>query len=190
MHVDARVFGRPRIGEEQSGDAGVVREVDAVTWVLLIDGLGHGPKAAAAAQLAVDELGQFDAALDIEAAFIRLNDALKGSRGAAATLVRFEERRLTIAGVGNVELRRLSGPQLPFMASNGVLGRRLPRLRVAEVEVDEPGRMLLFTDGIDRRAPLRELSRLDVDAMGRLLLAQHSHDNDDATAIHVDYRPS
>ncbi|PRQ01076.1 hypothetical protein ENSA5_27580 [Enhygromyxa salina] len=187
VEIDARIHGRPRVGETRSGDAGFVRRVDGVTWVLLVDALGHGPLAADAAELALDEAGAFEAELSIDAGLRRLHTRLVHSRGAAAALLRFEAGRVSLGGVGNVELRTLVGPALPYVPANGVLGHRVPRMRSTELELSGTGRVLLFTDGIERCAPLRQLGSLDPDLLCQQLIAEHSHDRDDATVIHVSY---
>lgn len=188
MQVDTHIHGRPRLGEASSGDAGVVRTIDEVTWVLLVDALGHGPKAAQTAALAVDELTHFSAALAIEDAFARLHARLAGSRGAAAALLRFEGRTLAFGGVGNVSLRTLTGARVPYLAANGVLGWRALHVRSGAIELSGPGRLLLYTDGIAHTPPVDQLASLDAEALCRTLVDQHSLERDDATVVHVGYR--
>jgi len=186
VQVDAYIHGRPRPGEVSSGDAGAVRTVEGVTWVLLVDALGHGPAAADTAARAIDELGQFSAELSIEDAFARLHARLSGSRGAAATLLRFAGRSLGFGGVGNVSLRTLAGARVPFLAANGILGWRSLHVRCGELELSGSGRLLLYTDGI-ARAPLDQLSSLSPEALCRVLVDAHSLAHDDAMVIHVGY---
>lgn len=197
MQVDVHIHGRPRVGEVSSGDAGAVRTVDGVTWVLLVDALGHGPVAADTAQRAVDEHGTFSAALSIEDAFARLHARLHGSRGAAATLLRFDARSLGFGGVGNVSLRTLAGAKVPYISANGILGWRALHVRCgelvlrpghrAESELSESGRLLLFTDGIARTPAIDDLASMSGEALCRVLVAEHSLTHDDATVMHVSY---
>lgn len=187
MRVVARIHGRPCGGETRSGDASLVRTIDGVTWVLLVDALGHGNLAADTADLAIAEAHTFDAKLSVEAALLRVHTRLHGSRGAAAALLRFDARELSVGGVGNVELRTLDGISVPYAATRGVLGHRLPPLRGNNIEIVSPGNLLLFTDGIDRRAPLHALRSLDAEAMCSTLLRQHALERDDAMLVHVAY---
>jgi negative regulator of sigma-B (phosphoserine phosphatase) len=154
---------------------------------MLVDALGHGPKAAEAAALAVDAAMGFTAALTVERALERVHARLAGSRGAAAALLRFEARSLSFAGVGNVELRTLAGTPIPYVAASGVLGARLPRLRAGEVELHEPGRLLLYTDGIARGTPLNAMAGLAPEVLCETLIAEHSLERDDATVLYVSY---
>lgn len=190
VHVEASIHGRPKIGESCSGDAGFVHPLGEVTWVLLVDGLGHGPKAHAAARLAVDEVATFGVETSVEDGFARLHERLRGSRGAAAILARFDERGATLSGVGNVEVRGLGGFDMPFAPSSGVLGGRMGRPRAVRVELPAPTRLLFYTDGIARRAPFDVLATLDGTNVCSTLLDHHSHLHDDATVIHVTYLPS
>ncbi|KIG17244.1 Anti-sigma B factor RsbT / Phosphoserine phosphatase RsbX [Enhygromyxa salina] len=158
-----------------------------MTWVMLVDALGHGPKAAEAAALAVEAAEQFTATFSVERALGQLHQRLHGSRGAAAALLRFEGSKVSFAGVGNVELRTLAGPAIPYMATNGVLGARMPRPRVGEVALEEPGRVLLFTDGIARGTPIQSMIALAPELLCERLIADHSLERDDATVLHVSY---
>jgi len=189
VRVEARIHGRPKIGESCSGDAGFVSKGEIATWVVLVDGLGHGPKAFEAAQLALDEAGKFHGALTVEDALDRLHIRLRGSRGAAATLARFDERGATFAGIGNVEVRSLSGVDLPFAPSAGVIGGRMRRPRAVRVELPLPTTLLFYTDGIARRTVFDSLAALDGANLCTTLLDNHSHLHDDATVIHVTYSP-
>lgn len=189
MKVEAHIHGRPCVGEELSGDVGRVHRVEAVTWVMLIDALGHGPKANHAAVLAVEALDALDAAASVGVAMQRIHKHLVGSRGGAGVLLRFDDEGVSFAGVGNVELRTLAGPQLPFVSNSGVIGGRMPRLRPSSLALREPGRALLFTDGVSRRAPLSSLTELGPEQLCERLIAEHSVVRDDATVVDVSYVP-
>ncbi len=187
MLVDARIHGRPRLGESCSGDAGQVRSVDDITWVVLVDALGHGPKAAEAASLALDEFGQFDAKLSVEDGLVHIHERLRGSRGAAAVLARFDAHGMTVGGIGNVEMRSLSARQLPFVSASGVLGGRMRKARSTRIELEPGDRMLLYTDGVARRTPFESLAGLAPELLCTTLINQHSHLHDDATLIHLSF---
>lgn len=191
MEVDVHIHGRPHPEETESGDAAGVHAYEGITWVLVLDALGHGPEAAKVGVLALAELRTFGAEPNIELAFARLNDACEGSRGAAAALLRFEIGRISVIGIGNVELRTLAGVSLPYIPGKGILGRRLPAsLRGRDVIPTEPGRVLLYTDGIERRAPIHVLARqLTGAGLCKALVVQHALDRDDALVAHVDYWP-
>src|SRR4051812_14246067 len=114
-------------GETDNGDAWTADWHDGACRVAVIDGVGHGPLAAAAAQLAVRTLASQPHLLPAEA--LRLcHDALRGSRGAAISIAHIdaERGRLTYAGVGNVEARLWLGEswQRPI-SYRGIVGLTL-----------------------------------------------------------------
>lgn len=190
MRVDAHIHGRPCPGETESGDAGCVHVSDEVTWVLLLDALGHGPEAAKVGVAALEEIrASFSAQLSLDAAMRRLDTKLQGTRGAAAALLRFGAGKIEVTGIGNVELRTLAGAQLPYIPAKGILGRRTPRMRSYTLEPEVGGRLLLFTDGIERRAPLRELASLPAAQLSETLVREHALARDDAMVVVVDYMP-
>lgn len=189
MKVVACIHGRPCVGETRCGDAGLVRAIDGVTWVLLVDALGHGDQAADAANLAIAEAETFPATITVEQALMRLHVKLADSRGAAAALLRFEAHTLSLGGVGNIEVRTLQGPSPPYFATRGVLGHRLPPLRGNSIELTSPGSLLLFTDGVDRRVPLHTMRTLGGDLLCAEVLRSHALDRDDAMLVHVTYVP-
>ncbi len=189
VRLDARVQGRPRVGEVRSGDAALVHPAGDTTWVVLVDALGHGPKAADAAELAIAEASTFDANLAVEQALARIHERLRGSRGAAATIAHFDARGATFGGVGNVEARTLRGTELPFAPSSGVLGGRTRRFQSVRIDLAPRTRLLFYTDGITRRAPFESFAELDGTLVCNALLMNHSHPHDDATVIHVTFLP-
>src|SRR2546427_31410 len=70
-------------GQLESGDLHLVREVGGGVLVAVVDGLGHGEEAAAAARLAVTTLDQF-APEPIASLVQRCHEALRGTRGSRA----------------------------------------------------------------------------------------------------------
>ncbi|MFV8755163.1 hypothetical protein ACNOYE_31835 [Nannocystaceae bacterium ST9] len=163
-----------------------MRSLGEVAWVVLVDGLGHGPKANEAALLAIDEAGKFGPDLAVEDGMQRLHERLRGTRGVAATIARFDDSGATFTGIGNVEVRGL-GFDLPFAPGSGVVGGRMRTPRSVRVELPQLARLLFYTDGIARRAPFDSLATLDGAIVCTTLLDHHSHLHDDATVIHVTY---
>ena len=142
-------------GQTESGDLHLVKPLSCGTLVAVVDGLGHGVEAAAAARRAVATLGE-NADEFLLPLVERCHAALHGSRGVVMSLAYLHAGRhtLTWLGVGNVEgvLKYADGAVQPARASlitrGGIVGSELPRLR-AEVLRVAPGDLLIFaTDGI------------------------------------------
>jgi hypothetical protein len=119
----------------------------------VIDGLGHGQAAAAAADIAIAILERHADQPLIE--IIRhCHRALRETRGVAMSLAAFnvEDAMLTWIGVGNVEGTLLHrDPGLApdkLLLRNGVVGSHLPTLRTEALAV-QPGDILtMVTDGV------------------------------------------
>src|SRR5579859_6540967 len=98
------IAARPFPGQSASGDHYVVGQIPNGVLVAVIDGLGHGPEAAAIARTAGQVFEEY--ASEAPAPLLnRCHKRLLGQRGAAISLAVFngQENTLTWLGVGNVE---------------------------------------------------------------------------------------
>lgn len=174
---------RPRVGEVANGDAALVRVAQGRTLFAVIDALGHGPVASSVAQRAVESLEAASLSEGLLAAFEGLHSALKGTRGAGATLGLHVdgEDSLELCGVGNVYVRGLQR-SVSFAPSAGVLGGRASRARVARVELRAGESLLVHSDGVARRSVAGTLEPSSPLALCERLLSL-SHPHDDATAL-------
>src|SRR5882724_10726517 len=75
-----------RVGELRSGDRCVVKTAAERTLIGVIDGVGHGPEAALAADAAVEILETF-AGESVSLLMQRCHERLRSTRGAAITLI-------------------------------------------------------------------------------------------------------
>jgi serine/threonine protein phosphatase PrpC len=141
-----------------------VRVTETEMLLAVVDGLGHGPEAAAASELAVEVLSD-NAAEPVEALLLLCHKALANTRGAAVTIASIDPGTAAMSwlGVGNVEaalFRAARGSQscnstrspLLDMAllAGGIVGHQLPRLQPRDIDL-EPGDLLVMaTDGIGR----------------------------------------
>lgn len=93
----------PFRGAEHSGDAWTCVRAGHLLTLMLADGLGHGPDAALASTAAVEAV-RGSGHLPPAELLRRLDDALRGTRGAAAAVTQLDARagRLRFCGVGNV----------------------------------------------------------------------------------------
>jgi serine phosphatase RsbU (regulator of sigma subunit) len=152
--IEWGVAARALDGQTESGDLHFVGRFAGGALIAVIDGLGHGPEAALASQVAAatldDHLGESVIAL-VE----HCHSALQRTRGAVLSLAAIdpEGREMTWLGVGNVDatLHRASSTRhrresMPHRG--GVVGYQLPPLRASTLALD-PGDTLVFaTDGI------------------------------------------
>lgn len=140
--------------ESESGDLHVVVPFQAGALVALIDGLGHGPEAAEAAQAAVALLEE-RAGDPVLSLVERCHQGLRKTRGVAMSLASFNARdsSMTWTGIGNVDSVLLRGglqgrAATAILLRGGVVGYHLPPLRADTVPVSPGDILIMATDGI------------------------------------------
>jgi negative regulator of sigma-B (phosphoserine phosphatase) len=144
-------------GEKVCGDRHLASPFRDGFLVAVIDGLGHGTEAAAAAQLAGATL-EAHASEPAIRLLARCHEALRSTRGAALSVASFNTAFGTVTwlGVGNVEgviLRadkQAAPPQENVMLFPGVAGHQLPSLRAVVTPINPGDLLIFFTDGIRR----------------------------------------
>jgi phosphoserine phosphatase RsbX len=181
------VAARPRQPGQRSGDRHVVVPIPGGALVAVIDGLGHGSEAAAAAETAIQVLCQ-DPAKPLAALIDRCHEALRGTRGAAMTLAivasagELGAATLTWGGIGNVE-GRLVRPAAPDRAEGpillgGVVGYRIPRLRPIVTPLCPGDLFILSTDGVVPHYVEGLVLSDGVQPMADRILRVHGRDDD------------
>lgn len=116
-----------------------------------------------------------------------LHEALRGTRGAAATVCLLRGPTIVCCGVGNVELRCF-GSKLPMLLSPGVLGARVQKFRMCRAELAVDSRLVLFSDGISQRSPLAAMLHLSVEDLCEAVIREHRKPSDDATVVACDLK--
>ena len=185
--VEIAVAARPYPGETVSGDAWRVDWDRDTCRIAMIDGLGHGPEAAAAAAAATSTLAAHPA-LELVSVIQECHVALKGTRGAAVLLIRIAmvSGEVTFAGVGNVEAQIWqAGRTRHLMSDRGIVGATLPRIRPVSISLEPEWLFLMYTDGIRGRfdPPTLQQSALDVNGLAHAILNDWSRSTDDATVL-------
>jgi phosphoserine phosphatase RsbX len=175
----------PREGEQENGDAVVVRRGDDGVLLAVVDALGHGALAAAAAAAAVAYLDVAPVHRGITTILEGLHARLRGTRGAAAMVLILSNGGLVGCGVGNVEMRSTKR-RVPVVLSPGVLGSSLGRLHLFEAPLSAGDRLVVFSDGIAGRFEdelSRELPGLETCSA---IMDRHRRPHDDATVLVTD----
>jgi anti-sigma regulatory factor (Ser/Thr protein kinase) len=175
-------------GEQESGDAwGVTWDAGTITLVIM-DGLGHGPEAAAAAANGLHEAAARAGADDPVTLLGRLDRRLLGGRGAVAAVARLSRHELAFGGVGNIGARLgPNGRSHGLVSSMGTLGLG-QRLR-PQATVTPWGAHSLFTAHTDGIRPSCDLSRYpgvtrhDLAVMAALIWRDAATRGDDAAIV-------
>lgn len=192
--LEWEVASRPLAGELLSGDVHVVASAAHQIIVGAIDGLGHGPEAAAAAGAAAAAIARYAAQPLLEVAQ-RCHEELRNTRGAAMSIAAFalEAGTMSWLGVGNVEgvlfrANPAGSAREALVSRAGVVGYRLPALRVAELEVCRDDVLVFATDGIEPSFSFESPVGLSARCAADALLARFSKPSDDALVLVVRYR--
>jgi phosphoserine phosphatase RsbX len=191
-HIEWSVAASPMPGETESGDRYWAHATAGGMLFAVMDGLGHGPEAAAASDLAIATLERYTGDPVIEL-LLRCHEALRETRGVAMSLAAFdtEHAMLTWIGVGNVEGSILHrDAQIPcdgLLLRNGVVGNHLPPLRSASLALRPGDILIMATDGVAAERELRVLDG-DLDAVAKGILARGGKGTDDALVLVARYR--
>jgi phosphoserine phosphatase RsbX len=182
-------------GENKSGDGYLVKPFANNVLVAVVDGLGHGDEAAAAAKIAVDVLDA-NAHDSVISLFKRSHEALRKSRGVVMSMALLNglDATLTWTGVGNVEgLVVRADPEIKpekesLLMRPGVLGSSLPTLYASIIQM-MPGDTFVFaTDGI--RSGFDEIvnSYDPPKEIATAIVSKYSKGSDDALVLVARYR--
>jgi phosphoserine phosphatase RsbX len=177
-------------GQDKCGDRYVVVSSERNVLLAVVDGLGHGDEAAAAAKIATDIL-EANPRDDLVTLFRRAHEALRKSRGVVMSIasIKGDDATLTWMGVGNVEglLVRARPDTKPekesLLIRAGLLGASLPNLEPCTMPITRGDTLLLTTDGIrggfDEEINLRDSPKEIADR----ILSKHSKGSDDALVL-------
>lgn len=166
----------------------------AIHRIAVIDGLGHGPDAAAAAARAVDTLAAIPDA-DVSSSIRACHEALKDTRGAALSVIRIDldAGRMTFAGLGNVEGVVVSpGGQHLLIPQRGIAGSIAPRIQEIDEDLPDSFIIMLCTDGIrsGARSDLRFGPIISAEALANELLTAWGRAVDDAAVVVASRQPT
>jgi negative regulator of sigma-B (phosphoserine phosphatase) len=191
--LDCGIAGVAHAGETRSGDVAVFHPTTSGALACVIDGLGHGPEAADAAELCADVV-RANAEVGAQELMQACHEALLQTRGAVMTVAWFdlERSQLSWAGVGNVDARLVrSGPELReevALVFGGVLGYRMPRVRPATMPLGRGDLLVMITDGIDAAISPALAGGGSAQALASRILDTHGKGSDDALAVVIRYR--
>ncbi|MFB7755461.1 SpoIIE family protein phosphatase [Streptomyces sp. NPDC056121] len=177
----------PADREQHCGDACAVIDTDGARTAIVIDGLGHGPHAAEAAQAA---LRSFHAAADrpLPHLLTAIHRSLRRTRGAAVGVLRLQSEQAEYCGVGNIRVVALSPHQVHrrLTGQPGVVGWNLPAPQSRFFPLPKGATAVLHSDGIDSRwthSPSRFLLRLPPSLLAVAVAHNHRSTRDDAAVL-------
>ena len=176
----------PKPGEEACGDAWSVRREGDAMLAMVVDGLGHGPLAATAAQAAVTafEAARLPPSGDLIA---RLHLALRATRGAAASIMQVAAGEVQFIGVGNVAGVVVTDEgERRMVCYNGTLGQVVKTVRPFAYPAPGAAIVVLASDGLGTSWSLGAypgLRRRHPSLIAAVLYRDFSRQRDDVTVL-------
>ncbi|KAB7770830.1 ATP-binding protein [Xanthomonas maliensis] len=169
--------------ELECGDAWHLQIVGTQVTATMIDGLGHGPAAAAAADAGVQAAAL--ASGEPGERLTRLHASMSGTRGGAVAVGCFDadSGQLRFAGVGNITAALCDGEGVRSLMSHpGIVGVQFRKTVAGDLR-DARGRLLvLHSDGLQSRWNLRDHAGLlarHPRIIAAVLLRDHQRGRDD-----------
>lgn len=175
-------------GETECGDAWRVVAGRQRLSVLVVDGLGHGPDAAAAAAAATASFSQL-ASASPAATLVALDAAMRETRGAALSVVVIDRagRQAQFSGMGNVDGRVLAhGATEHLVPQNGIVGHGMPAPRSIHIAWPAGARLVMHSDGIVPRWRVdayEDQATVHPALLAGLIYRDFARDRDDATVL-------
>jgi serine phosphatase RsbU (regulator of sigma subunit) len=177
----------PKPGEEASGDAWAVEWRGGHCIILVADGLGHGPDAAAASMAAVNALRthpQLAPAALIEFA----HGALRSTRGAALAVADLDlAREVRYAGIGNIASVALAPDGARHMISHsGIVGHEARKIQEFVYPWSQDTMLVVHSDGLATHWNLDRypgLAGRHPSLIAGVLYRDFTRDRDDVTVV-------
>ncbi|HET7599936.1 MAG TPA: SpoIIE family protein phosphatase, partial [Gemmatimonadales bacterium] len=176
--------------ETVSGDGWAFVEGDWGAALMVADGLGHGPLAAAAAREANRVFLDEPSAAPTEI-MGDLHRALHPTRGATVAIARLDRarREIRFCGVGNIAGAVVSGPESRSMVSmNGTVGHEMYGMQEFVYPWPRRGFVILHSDGLQSRWRLDRYPAVEAHhpaIVAALLYRDFVRGRDDATVAAV-----
>jgi len=138
----------PKPGEEVCGDSWAVDLKEGRFFVVVADGLGHGPDAARASRAAVVSFLEQGSRTVVE--LLRgMDPELRSTRGAAVSIATLDGAQVHYAGVGNISAAVVTPGGIQRMVSmNGTLGHQMHRLQQFSYSWGPGSLLVMCSDGL------------------------------------------
>lgn len=179
----------PKPGEEVCGDACTVADTLAGRTAMVVDGLGHGPDAAIAANEAL-RLFHRHQNLPVPQILEYLHAGLRPTRGAAVAIARYDEQRSIVVygGIGNIAGSVQTGHEMRRMISlNGTAGHIARRIQTFDYPC-AGGLVIMHSDGLTMNWSLERypgITRMHPTLIASVLYRDYARRRDDATVLVV-----
>jgi anti-sigma regulatory factor (Ser/Thr protein kinase)/serine/threonine protein phosphatase PrpC len=184
------VWSRPHPDEDLNGDAYFMRQRGGRTLFAVIDGLGHGPGAKQATDVAMETLDDWMGE-PLDDVMTATHNALRATRGAVmgAAIIDYGNERFHYSSVGNIAARAFGTPEhVSLIPTNGMLGGRLGKLRVWTHAWAAGATLVMTSDGLSETWDINSYPGLlgrSPQLLAGVLMRDYAREADDATVLVV-----
>jgi anti-sigma regulatory factor (Ser/Thr protein kinase) len=148
--MEIGVVCQPKPGEQRCGDDWAFVWQQDRSMLLIADGLGHGPDAHKAAQVAIDVVNR-QAARDPASVLDDIHAESRATRGAAVSICAIEHARglCRFSGIGNVSCAVVSGGRSrSFAALPGIIGHSARKIQEFSAPWPTGALLVMHSDGL------------------------------------------
>lgn len=181
--METYTYTRPRVGETLNGDAFLELSSDGMQFFSVVDGLGHGPKAHAAAEKAIGIMRNHNS-VDLIQLLENLHQGLHDTRGVVAAIIKFNILAETVeyVGLGNIEIH-CTNPNIKPISMAGILGHNWRTPKVFKFKYQKNDLFAMFSDGISGRFDIKAYSEGNCKHTASRIFNDFGKDHDDATVM-------
>jgi anti-sigma regulatory factor (Ser/Thr protein kinase) len=178
----------PRRGETECGDAWAIGRSGERIVLIVADGLGHGPDAAAASREAI-RVFQKSLALPPADLLAEIHAALRSTRGAAVAVGSLDpaDRVIRYAGVGNIAASIVTVNETRSMVShNGTVGHEVRKIQEFQYAWPPDALVIMQSDGLQTHWRLDRypgLTARDPAVIAGILYRDFTRGRDDVTVL-------
>jgi hypothetical protein len=184
----------PLTGEQLCGDSWVTHfnPATATGFCMVVDGLGHGDGAHAAAQAAIQAFHLYkESNLSLMEIMQKLHAASHNSRGAALALAKIDlaQCQLEYAGVGNIAGTILTATKNQSLISHGgIIGHTMRTIRSATYPFPPNSHLIMHSDGLISHWNIKKYPGLlykPTPIIASVLYRDYKRGRDDVTVVVV-----
>jgi anti-sigma regulatory factor (Ser/Thr protein kinase) len=187
LEIRALCVNKPR--ETECGDGYGVKHTASGVIIFFGDGLGHGPKAKEAIDLAREFLSSCNESEPVEI-LRQMHQNIRRTRGLVGTIAvcDLKANQWRICGVGNILTRLYSGIEFKnYMPYNGTIGLNLPSsMNASTLPVESNQHLIMSSDGIQARWDLSKfhsILKYDNTVLAAAIYKDFSRGTDDASVL-------
>jgi anti-sigma regulatory factor (Ser/Thr protein kinase) len=186
--IEFGVVHLPMPGQEVSGDGWGVEHLRDKYTCTVVDGLGHGPDAAIAAQAALATAKEYRDKAPAEIVE-RAHGSLRSTRGAAVAVAEIDltANVVRFCGVGNITATIVHNEQVRHLVShNGIVGQEARKISEFTYPRIRGSLLIMHSDGLTARWDLKTypaLGRRNPGLIAGVLYRDFSRGRDDVTVL-------